>query len=488
MSKSMIVAGVDLADNAGKSEAKWHKILHTDRDVIDKHTGAVLITAEQAPVVAAEMVKGFEAQMAAGMVVPVDLDHAIDRVDGGAPKTYGVTTAVDLRDDGLYAQFKWNSNGEQWIGKDHEGTAQISPSIRGKLYTTDADEPASLQHLRANSLTLMPRQSGLGIVELSEQATEVDLTEVTSRDEMERFDQAMKRAAEAQLRIEGFAVEWAWVTNWQGADSGTLVVSWSTSDGGAYTDHMRRLDWARDGRIVTVTGPSVAVERVSEFQEVSEESQNPAPTSVQMSDTPRQQEDPMPGENKGLEIALSEMGEHRAVVEVALSEAKAATTKVTGERDALTVELAEVSAKLVTAETKATAHELMLSEVAPRLKVLEEQRATDDAAKAQAKVDAFISLALSEGKIPKGSEDKWRKLYSVDSEATEGALGLMPAHAHAPKPGAVGLSGTNEVDLSEAARVDAEVASAKEFQALELSEGRRVDFAGALEHVQKGAK
>ncbi|MCK5806585.1 MAG: hypothetical protein KAI66_27390, partial [Lentisphaeria bacterium] len=70
-------------------------------------------------------------------------------------------------------------------------------------------------------------------------------------------------------------------------------------------------------------------------------------------------------------------------------------------------------------------------------------------------------------------------------EATEGALGLMPAHAHAPKPGAVGLSGTNEVDLSEAAMGATRTAEAHKLQAVARAEGRSLPFEDALKEVKE---
>lgn len=453
--------------------------------VVDMDTGNEIIdiTAE----LCAELAAAHAKVVAAGIKVPIDYNHGTARAGGSeSQRTYGLVTEMEARPDGLYAKLALNKGGVKWA-EDNKGNALTSPDIRGTIYHPERKgEALATMHVRAVSLTTMPRQNRLPEVKLSRggDGHQVLLASFADDLSVRRFEEALRRAAYVVLASEGYAApEYLGVRAWQGEESGTLVVSWWGETGG---DHMRQMMWARGAEgVVTCSGPSAAMQAITVYEPIS-----PAAPAAQLSRATGPKEVPMPGSTNAPFAALLARVPDDARADVAKALQAEAEAKAAAEAKAsdLGVQLAAAIAK---AEGEGKVAATLLAKVETLDAALKglEAKAKADAEAQQAKAKAeFLLSGTKSGKVGADADDQafWGRQFDANPENAVALLSRIPVGAKGPVhlARAPGLAGDGTA--ADAGVRDARIrARSEEIQSEALTAGKTIDFTQAWAKAQK---
>lgn len=457
----------------------WQQVLRLG-PVVDLDTGKEIIdvTAE----LCAELAAAHAKVVGAGIKVPIDYNHGTARAGGAeSQRTYGLVTEMEARADGLYAKLALNKGGVKWA-EDNKGNALTSPDIRGRLFHPERKaEVLADVHVRALSLTNMPRQNRLPEVQLSRDADQPQVLLASFADDLavRRFEESLRRAAYAVLASEGYAApEYLGVRAWQGDEAGTVVVSWWGETGG---DHMRQMQWARsaDGA-VTCSGPSAAMQAITVYEPIS-----PAASAAQLSRATGPKEVPMPGSTNAPFAALLARVPDDARADVAKALEAEAAAKVAAE-----AKVVDLGVQLSAAVAKAEGEGKVAATLLARVEVLEKD-AADKAKAEQAKARAeFLLSGTKIGKVGADKDDQefWGRQFDANPENAVALLSRIPVGTKGPvhlarAPGLAGVGAEAEDPEIRGARLDAE---ARKIQQQALAAGQNLSFQAAYEQAEKG--
>lgn len=392
---------------------------------------AVDITAD----LARAIVAGINAQVAAGLDIPIDFAHESERRDGdGSHATLGVVTGArfDAATGRGYVTKRLNALGAGRLsadrGEDGRGVSlRTSPALRLSPLAHPSEPGKVIAEAWMSSLAVTdrPRQNGLAAISLSANAPPgAMLARYEGVDgSAEAHRAALTVAVVAALQARGMLPEdgygWACLADWN-TDAAVVEVY---PEGGPCV--LYRLPYTEAGDTLTIGAPEV-VERVTTY-----EPKAAATVAVQMSRPA--------GAHAGGTLMDAEPQSTQAPGAAAPAPDMVTLAQVTGERDALRLARDEAKAeaaalKVELAQVKAGASTLdrtveTLSASVAELKSRDEERAKAEAA---ATFDAGWKACLSRGAVVSADREKWEADYTASPAVVLACLSRLA-------PGAVGI-------------------------------------------------
>lgn len=411
--------------------AEW-EVLRIGPVVDPDGTLVVDITSELAQAFA----DGVNAQVAAGLDIPIDFSHESERADGdGSHATLGVVTGArfDAETGRVYATKRLNALGRARlaadVGEDGKGVSlRTSPTLRVRplSHPSEPGKVIATAWMSSLAVTDRPRQNGLAAISLSRDGVTALLARYEGPDGSEAAHrQALGAACAAALQARGLAPD----------DDGYMsIVDWGTEaaivevwvEGAGYT--LYRIPYTEADDAITTGAPEMVERRVIY------EPKQAATVAVQMSrpegasaggatvaNEPQATNETTPGTDAPApdKVTLAQVREERDALRLARDEAVA-------EAKALKAELAQVKAG-------ASSLERTVDTLRADIDALQAEQAKRAKVEAEAAFDAAWKACLSKSAVIADHRDAWKADYDANPDTTLRCLSRLA-------PGAAGIT------------------------------------------------